>query len=324
MVELACDRALVGLTPDGQQELEGFLGAQFDGRALDLEVAAAAVQLALIGKLTPLPQASADKALKAAEAFFSARGGTALIDPIGQRVPVALARGPMPPSVGSARPERSMNVAADPLRGLPMAVPQPLRTPLRPGQSPATIAMPTEIPPPARLPQRDRFRHAGWFAAAACLALAIASVVIRSGPIAGNETPKIEAPGDGRAALLARAKDVVRADWTAATDPTGKGVAGGVVWSDAEQKGFMTFKGLARNDPRATSYQLWIFDADQDDKYPVDGGVFDVNENGDVVVPITAKIKVHKPKLFALTVERPGGVVVSKRDRLVVTAAIAG
>ena len=30
MLELACDRALVGLTPDGQAELEAFLGAKFE------------------------------------------------------------------------------------------------------------------------------------------------------------------------------------------------------------------------------------------------------------------------------------------------------
>jgi hypothetical protein len=56
----------------------------------------------------------------------------------------------------------------------------------------------------------------------------------------------------------------------------------------------------------------------------VDGGVFDVDrETGDVVVPITARLKVVEPTLFAVTIEKPGGVVVSKRERIVVTAAIA-
>lgn len=49
--------------------------------------------------------------------------------------------------------------------------------------------------------------------------------------------------------------------------------------------------------------------------------MFDVDsETGDVVVPITAKLKVNEPVLFAVTVEKPGGVVVSKRERIVVTA----
>ena len=46
------------------------------------------------------------------------------------------------------------------------------------------------------------------------------------------------------------------------------------------------------------------------------GGVFDV-QGGDVVVPIRAAIRVFEPTLFAVTVERPGGVVVSKRERVI-------
>ena len=56
----------------------------------------------------------------------------------------------------------------------------------------------------------------------------------------------------------------------------------------------------------------------------VDGGVFDVGANGEVVVPIHAHVAAGTPKLFAVTVERPGGVVVSKRERIVVAATVAG
>jgi hypothetical protein len=49
--------------------------------------------------------------------------------------------------------------------------------------------------------------------------------------------------------------------------------------------------------------------------------VFDVTPGGEVVIPITARVPVQAPTLFAVTVERPGGVVVSKRERIVVTAA---
>ena len=85
----------------------------------------------------------------------------------------------------------------------------------------------------------------------------------------------------------------------------------------------MTFRGLAKNDPTHIQYQLWIFDKTRDDKYPVDGGVFDVDsESGDVVVPIKATLPVNTPTLFAITVEKPGGVVVSKREHLVLTAKL--
>ena len=75
------------------------------------------------------------------------------------------------------------------------------------------------------------------------------------------------------------------------------------------------------NDPTQFQYQLWIFDKDRDDKYPVDGGVFDVGPDGEVVVKISAKLHVNEPVLFAVTVEQPGGVVVSDRSRIAVTAA---
>ena len=39
-------------------------------------------------------------------------------------------------------------------------------------------------------------------------------------------------------------------------------------------------------------------------------------------MPITAKLAVHTPTLFAVTLEKPGGVVVSSRKRLVLAAKV--
>lgn len=90
---------------------------------------------------------------------------------------------------------------------------------------------------------------------------------------------------------------------------------GEVIWNNARQDGFMVIGGLAANDPKALQYQLWIFDAARDDRYPVDGGVFDMPASGgEVIVPIRAALDVSDPALFAVTVEPPGGVVVSARD----------
>lgn len=181
----------------------------------------------------------------------------------------------------------------------------------------------------------------GWIAAAACLALAIGAYVLRSprDPIAirvppisttsptstAPETPPPAAsqtPAQLREALLA-AQGSARAEWSPTKDPLGKTATGEVVWNKDQQKGTMRFRGLAKNDPKLGQYQLWIFDKTRDDKYPVDGGVFDVDsETGDVVVPIRATLPVSAPVLFAVTLEKPGGVVVSKRDRIVVTAKL--
>jgi hypothetical protein len=60
-----------------------------------------------------------------------------------------------------------------------------------------------------------------------------------------------------------------------------------------------------------------------DRQYPVDGGVFDVPKaDGDVVVRIDPRLPVSRATAFAVTVEEPGGVVVSSRDRLPLLAAV--
>jgi anti-sigma-K factor RskA len=84
----------------------------------------------------------------------------------------------------------------------------------------------------------------------------------------------------------------------------------------------MSFRGLPANNPSESQYQLWIFDQNQDERYPIDGGVFDIGPDGEVIVPVTAKIRVREPTLFAITVEKPGGVVVSSRKRLVLAAKV--
>ena len=193
------------------------------------------------------------------------------------------------------------------------------------------VTRPPHQPAPIdELAQKRRSRApmiAAYTAAAAGIALAIGALLW-----ARNQEPKIitterivmpavPTPSEARAALLANAKDVTTLAWTATEDPAGKGASGDVVWSPSQQKGYMRFVGLAVNDPKQLQYQLWIFNKNRDQAFPVDGGVFDITPTGEVIVPITAKLPVGEPVLFAITVEKPGGVVVSKRERIVVTAA---
>jgi hypothetical protein len=195
---------------------------------------------------------------------------------------------------------------------------------------------------PAR--RQDIVRYGGWLAAAACLAIAAASwcarpsatrvaataappapaptVTASAPPVAAPPAPV--SPAEQREQLLA-ASGSIKVNWSATKDPMGRGVSGDVVWNGAEQRGTMRFHGLAANDPSKSQYQLWIFDPSQDKKTPIDGGVFDVDSTtGDVVVAIHAKLRVTRPSLFAVTVEKPGGVVVSKREHIVVVAPVKG
>ena len=108
--------------------------------------------------------------------------------------------------------------------------------------------------------------------------------------------------------------------WTATEDPAASGAGGAVVWNGDAQAGVMRFSGLAPNDPAEWQYQLWIFDAARDERFPVDGGVFDVGPDGEALVPIRASLPVSEAVLFAITVERAGGVVVSSRERIALVA----
>lgn len=284
--ELLIDRALAGLDPEEAAELQALFGEDDDDEAFDR--AAAAIDLGCFDAPSePLPEALRARI----EAF----------------VPEVLASR----SAAAPGPRAS---AAGPRRApaLPLA----------------------DVVPLSRARAVDRTRWLGWLAAAACLALALASWRSRSTPQAQRvpAPPSAVAPPPEpppsilarRAALLATAKDVVRVDWSATKDPSATGASGDVVWSNAEQRGYMRFRGLAPNDPAQRQFQLWIFDRSQDARFPIDGGVFDVDAaTGDVIVPITAKIRVTEPTLFAVTVEKPGGVVVSKREHIVLTAGIS-
>ena len=116
----------------------------------------------------------------------------------------------------------------------------------------------------------------------------------------------------------------MRADWAAGPDTLGANVRGNVVWSTSKQEGYMRIRSLPVNDARRNRYQLWIFDSSRDDweAKPVDGGVFDIGPGEEVVVAIAAKLEVRTPAMFAITLETPGGVVVSKREHLVALAKL--
>ena len=173
---------------------------------------------------------------------------------------------------------------------------------------------PTEAAPAPRREGGSGSSWFGWLVAAGILAFFLL-------PRPSQEPTARE----GRDALIATATDLVRAEWSPNPDALGQEASGGVVWSSSRNEGYMTFRGLEANDPATSQYQLWIFDKDRPSEHPVDGGVFDVPAGGgDVVVPIRTQLPVAEPTLFAVTVERPGGVVVSSRERLPLLGSVEG
>jgi anti-sigma-K factor RskA len=161
----------------------------------------------------------------------------------------------------------------------------------------------------------------GWLAAAAALALAAVGWWPRLSGGAGRMSPERMALQPGAVSIdwaawapkpTAEDPESTPVDWSSA-------VTGRVVWRGDAQQGCMVFRGMRPNDPAKSQYQLWIVDGAQ--KHPIDAGVFDVATDGETVVPITPKIRVSRPVAFAVTIEPPGGVVVSDQHQRVVVAA---
>lgn len=159
-----------------------------------------------------------------------------------------------------------------------------------------------------------------WGIAALFAVLFIASLMVPGpsdqtiGPALANLSPR-----DSLSKLEKEAPDLYQSNFGGVG--AYEGMSGKVSWSDKRQEGYMTLSRLPANDPHANQYQLWIVDPERDDK-PVDGGVFDIPADAEtIIVPIRSALAVHDPKAFVITLEQPGGVVVSKQE---VVVALAG
>lgn len=165
----------------------------------------------------------------------------------------------------------------------------------------------------------------GWFAAAASVLIALAGwwPRLQSGGDPTVEVPIATTLEQERQQLLAQ-QGVLTRTWQTTQDPAASGVTGDIVWDQRTQNGYLRFRGLQANNTDELQYQLWIFDGERDERYPIDGGVFDIPPGQrEVIIPITAKLQVRNPAMFAVTIEKAGGSVVSSRDRIVVLAPVA-
>lgn len=302
LTELLADEACGSLEPAEQQELATLLtqGIRQPGRD-ELMGTAALVQVSLLRADPPaarrMPGALRHRLAAQGEHFIACHGGALTVTDLSDardRLRPAMAGGP-----AAAGPPGSLSPAIT----LAAAAAGPATSPVRRWISGAT---------------------AGWSLAAM---LAVAFVAYRV------EGPRLEDPGTPlpvasasstpaalRAALLASAGDAVTLPWQPPTQAGYAGVTGDVVWSQRRQAGYLRLVGLPVNDRMKAQYQLWIVDPERD-THPVDGGVFDVTATGEIIVPIQAKLPVIAPTAFAITLEQPGGVVVSTRPLLVIAAS---
>jgi hypothetical protein len=152
-------------------------------------------------------------------------------------------------------------------------------------------------------------RLGGWIGWAAAAALAVVAIVQSRGrtPVT-PPTPTVQQRVDAAA-------DTVRIA-LAANDPAANNATGQVVWSPSLQLGYLDLRGFPANDRTKEQYQLWIVDPSRAEQ-PIDAGVFDVAA-GTQIIPFAPKLPVAAPMVFAVTTEKPGGVVVTDGPMLLV------
>lgn len=162
-------------------------------------------------------------------------------------------------------------------------------------------------------------RDTAWAIAAIFIILFVTKSFVDEPP-SGAYDPILSqvAPEVARQTLMQDADDLIRSSFGGVGDY--EAMSGEVVWSDVRQEGYLTLSDLPANDPKARQYQLWIVDPERDEK-PVDGGVFDIpSGGGTIVISIRNPLVVRQPKAFVITLEQPGGVVVSKQKDVVALA----
>lgn len=178
-------------------------------------------------------------------------------------------------------------------------------------------------------PRTERAREViAWLIAAAAMIIAFAAWFDRGQADSDTITPQPVSLAELRQSLIDSREDTHILNWSINDAKflvnEGESFQGDVVWSDEAQEGFMTFNGLIANNDSDECYQLWIFDKERDERHPVDGGTFQIRNDGkETVVPINAKLSVNESTMFAITVERGSGVVVSDRSRLPLLAQVA-
>lgn len=209
----------------------------------------------------------------------------------------------------------SQRIAQDAVKHL-----QHSNTPTLPMTPPTNVAFRRQtIVEPAPRPESTttwltRLNWLGWVVAAACLLIAVQAWLASPGD--NSQTP---ISLKDQLTRMVAIKDTIQLPGGPVNQQLAPKAAGEVVWNGQKQAGFLVLRDLPVNDPSKHQYQLWIFDANRT-KHPVDGGVFDVSNSDDILIPIRSKLPVGQAVQFAITRERPGGVVVSDQKEIVFLA----
>lgn len=144
-----------------------------------------------------------------------------------------------------------------------------------------------------------------WGVAAACFVFALVSLVTRPDSTSSDRIvePSLQAGGEWVRVDLAPG----RSDFEDAS--------GYVEWNTTTQEGVLVLSNFPANDPTDFQYQLWVIDPLRDADFPIDAGVFNVTqgaEGDELRIEFEPRLPVLLPQAFAITTEKPGGVVKSR------------
>ncbi len=92
---------------------------------------------------------------------------------------------------------------------------------------------------------------------------------------------------------------------------------GAAVWDGQNGRGLLQVSRIPKLEA-GKDYQLWIVDPKY--KTPVDGGVFQVDDDGAATITFTPKQKIDEVKAFAVSLEKKGGVPVAEGPMVLVGA----
>lgn len=200
---------------------------------------------------------------------------------------------PAVPAVAAVLTSRQLHVVAPITTSTPFArrnvEPAPNRQPFGQKSSRRAIAL-----------------YAGWGTAAA-------AAVVAGWAINKNvEGRPSDAPAVALPTFTADAPPTLTLAWRNDAQPA---VTGSVRWNVEMQRGVVEIVALPSNAVTQQRYQLWVFDAQRDEKFPVDAGLFDVTGARTTLV-FSPRVKVAKATHFMITLEDANGAVVSNRAHI--------